>query len=391
MKFKRVIVIVMDSVGAGHAPDAAAFGDEGANTLGHIDKTVGGLHVPNLLRLGLGKVADLQLHTDDIAGSYGLMQELSTGKDTTSGHWEMMGNPVERPFPVFYHAFPDDLLHLFTEKTGHSYIGNEIASGTEIIERLGPDHFRTGAPIIYTSADSVFQIAAHTDVIPLEELYRICEITRNEVCVGPYEVGRIIARPFVGTPGHFIRTGDRRDYSRMPERKMVFEYLSEHGFLVDGIGKIGDIYAHVGLTESHHTANNTEGMDILAAQLQEKSSCAGLIMVNLVDFDSQYGHRRNTAGYGQCIEQFDDALGRLLPQLGQDDVLFITADHGNDPTWTGTDHTRERVPILAYSPTLSGGVDLGIRSTYADLGQTIMDNFDLGNLPFGTSFLQQLR
>ncbi|SDM58328.1 phosphopentomutase [Megasphaera paucivorans] len=391
MNFKRMIVIVMDSVGAGHAPDAAAFGDEGANTLEHIDAAVEGMHIPNLLRLGLGNIVKLQQHTDHVVGSYGVMREISAGKDTTSGHWEMMGNPVERPFPVFYHAFPAELLQTFTEKTGHSYIGNEIASGTEIIERLGPEHFRTKAPIVYTSADSVFQIAAHTDVIPLEELYRICEITRRQVCVGPYECGRIIARPFIGVQGNFIRTGDRRDYSRMPERKMVFSYASEAGLMAVGIGKIGDIYAHIGLTESYHTADNKEGMQILSQQLQRHHRDAGIIMVNLVDFDSMYGHRRNPAGYGRCIEEFDQALGALLPQLNEEDVVLITADHGNDPTWTGTDHTREQVPLLVYSPALQQTADLGVRTTYADLGQTIMENFKLQKLTFGTSFLQHLK
>ena len=390
MSFKRFIVIVMDSVGVGHAPDAAAFGDEGADTLGHIDAAVGGLRIPNLLSLGLGKIAALQQHRDCIVGSYGVMREISAGKDTTSGHWEMMGNPVERPFPVFLHAFPDDLLKTFTEKTGYGYIGNEIASGTEIIERLGPEHFRTGLPIVYTSADSVFQIAAHNDVIPLEELYRICEITRHEVCVGPYECGRIIARPFIGTPGHFVRTGDRRDYSRMPERKMVFEYLAERGLMTVGVGKIGDIYAQKGLQESYHTENNDQGMEVLSQQIIRHTGDAGIIMANLVDFDSQYGHRRNTKGYGQCLERFDIELGDFLNRLGNDDLLIITADHGNDPTWTGTDHTREQVPLLVYGPALKHHANLGTRSTYADLGQTIMSNFGLAALPFGTSFLSEL-
>ena len=393
MKFKRIVVIVMDSVGAGHAPDAAAFGDEGADTLGHIDAAVaGGLNVPNLLCLGLGKVASLKRRVRPIVGTYGLMEEKSSGKDTTSGHWEMMGNPVERPFPVFCEtAFPEELLKTFTEKTGYGYIGNEVASGTEIIERLGADHFRTGSPIVYTSQDSVFQIAAHNDVIPLEELYRICEITRKEVCVGKYEVGRIIARPFIGEPGQLVRTGDRRDYSRMPERPMVFEYMEKKGLMTVGVGKIGDIYAHKGLAESYHTNDNEEGMEILGQQLQNHAGHRGLIMTNLVDFDSLYGHRRNIRGYAWCLEQFDEALGNLLPLLTKEDLLILTADHGNDPSWTGTDHTRERVPLILYSPALTKSTDLGIRSTYADLGQTIMDNFDLEQLPFGTSFLEELQ
>lgn len=390
MKFNRVIVIVMDSVGAGGAPDAARFGDAGADTYGHIDQHVP-LAVPNLRSLGLGEVAHIHADPTKLVGAYGLMEEISAGKDTTSGHWEFMGNPVENPFPTFDKAFPEALLQAFTEKTGYGYIGNEIASGTEIIERLGPEHFRTGLPIVYTSADSVFQIAAHNDVIPLDELYRICEITRRDVCVGEYEVGRIIARPFIGEQGHFVRTGDRRDYSRMPKRKMVFEYLSEQGYCVVGVGKIGDIYAHVGLTESYHTANNTEDMEELTKQLLAHRSDKGLLMANFVDFDSMYGHRRDVAGYAKCIEDFDVALGKFLPLLQDDELLMITADHGNDPTWKGTDHTRERVPILLYSPSFTAPVALGVRRTYADLGMTIMDNFELTGLAYGTSFLDELR
>lgn len=390
MKFNRIIVIVMDSVGAGGAPDAAKFGDAGADTYGHIDAAVP-LAVPNLRRLGLGKVAHIHDVPTDVVGAYGLMQEISAGKDTTSGHWEFMGNPVDNPFPTFPDAFPKELMDLFTAKTGYGYIGNEIASGTEIIERLGPDHFRTKQPIVYTSADSVFQIAAHNDVIPLEELYRICDITRREVCVGPYEVGRIIARPFVGEQGRFVRTGDRRDYSRLPKRKMVFEYLKEAGCCVVGVGKIGDIYAHIGLTESYHTSNNGEDMVELTKQLLAHRRDKGLLMANFVDFDSQYGHRRDVAGYAKCIEDFDAALGDFLPQLQDDELLVITADHGNDPTWRGTDHTRERVPLLLYSPAFTAAADVGIRQTYADLGMTIMDNFGLTGLEFGTSFLNELR
>lgn len=341
--------------------------------------------------MGLGKVANIHHEDTDVVGSYGLMEEISMGKDTTSGHWEFMGNPVENPFPTFDNAFPQDLLDAFTEKTGYGYIGNEIASGTEIIARLGAEHFKTGKPIVYTSADSVFQIAAHNDVIPLEELYRICDITRREVCVGPYEVGRIIARPFVGEQGNFVRTGDRRDYSRLPKRKMVFSYLSEAGFSVVGVGKIGDIYAHIGLTESYHTANNHEDMVALREQLAAHRSDKGLLMANFVDFDSMYGHRRDVKGYAECLESFDTELGPLMAKIQDDELLIITADHGNDPTWHGTDHTRERVPVLAYSPSLNDAVDLGIRKTYADLGMTIMDNFGLTGLQFGTSFLTELR
>ena len=391
-RFKRIIVIVTDSVGAGGAPDAERFGDEGADTLKHIDEAVpGGLKIPNLRRIGWEKATHIHPEGVKIVGSYGRMREISNGKDTTSGHWEFMGNPVENPFPVFYDAFPQDLLDTFTKKTGHGWLGNEVASGTEIIARLGPEHIQTKKPIVYTSADSVFQIAAHTDVIPLEELYRICEVTRKEVCVGPYEVGRVIARPFVGEPGNFVRTGDRQDYSRLPERKMVFSYLKEKGYEVIGVGKIGDIYAHIDLTESYHTANNREDMDFLIRELKRHRDKEGLLMANFVDFDSMYGHRRNAQGYAQCLEDFDAMLGELLPLLQDDELVMITSDHGNDPTMSGTDHTREEVPLVAYSPGLTESTDLGTRKTFADLGQTIMDNFDAGKLPFGTSFLNDLK
>lgn len=390
MKFDRIIVIVMDSVGAGGAPDAEAFGDKGADTYGHIDACVP-LAVPNLRRLGLGQVAHIHEEETCLIGAYGLMEEISAGKDTTSGHWELMGNPVDNPFPTFPQGFPQELMDAFTAATGHGYIGNEVASGTEIIERLGAEHFRTKAPIVYTSADSVFQIAAHEEIIPLDELYRICEITREKVCVGPYEVGRIIARPFIGERGQFVRTGNRRDYSRMPKRKMVFEYLSENGLFVVGVGKIGDIYAHKGLTESYHTTNNRDDMAELTKQLQAHRHAKGLLMANFVDFDSQYGHRRDAAGYAKCIEEFDHMLGDFLPLIQKNELLLITADHGNDPTWHGTDHTRERVPLLAYSPAFSQASDLGIRRTYADLGMTVMDNFGLAGIEFGSSFLPELR
>lgn len=393
MNFNRIIIIVMDSVGAGDSRDAAAFGDAGADTLGHIDATVpGGLNIPHMRSMGMGEIANIHPDTSiEVVGSYGKMQEQAAGKDTTSGHWEFMGNPLARPFPTFAHAFPPDLVKTFQEKTGYGYLGNEIASGTEIIERLGREHFRTGKPIIYTSADSVFQIAAHNDVIPLQELYRICEITRHEVCVGPYEVGRIIARPFIGTQGNFIRTGDRRDYSRLPKRKMVFSYLKEAGYMVIGVGKIGDIYANVDLTESHHTANNTEDMIVLTEQLHKHRQEKGLLMANFVDFDSQFGHRRNTIGYAKALEDFDGDLGPFMAQLQEDELLMITADHGNDPTWPGSDHTREQVPLLVYSPGLRQAVHLGVRETYADLGQTVMENFGLTGLEKGTSFLTQLK
>lgn len=387
--YKRIIILVMDSVGIGHASDAAKFNDEGANTLGHIESTAGLIHCPTLRSLGLANIADIKTDETPVMGAYGKMEEVSTGKDTTSGHWEMMGHPVTVPFPTFYDGFPKELMDTFTKETGYGYLGNEVASGTEIIERLGVEHMKTGKPIVYTSADSVFQIAAHEDVIPLEDLYRMCEITRNKVCVGDYYVGRIIARPFIGKPGHFVRTSNRHDYSRMPEHRMVQQELQVANIPTVAVGKIGDIYAHVGWDESYPTKSNAHGMNVVP-YLLGSSFERGLMMVNLVEFDSLYGHRRNVEGYKRAIEDFDYQLSGLLPLLKDDDLLIITADHGNDPTWHGTDHTREHVPLLAYSPSMKGAVDLAIRHSFGDIGQTVLANFGLSPYAVGTSFLKDI-
>ena len=387
--YKRIIILVMDSVGIGHAPDAAKFNDEGSNTLGHIEATVGLIHCPTLRSLGLANIADIKTDETPVMGAYGKMEEVSTGKDTTSGHWEMMGHPVTVPFPTFYDGFPKELMDTFTKETGYGYLGNEVASGTEIIERLGVEHMKTRKPIVYTSADSVFQIAAHEDVIPLEDLYRMCEITRNKVCVGDYYVGRIIARPFVGKPGHFVRTSNRHDYSRMPEHRMVQQELQAAQIPTVAVGKIGDIYAHVGWDESYPTKSNAHGMNVVP-YLLGSSFESGLMMVNLVEFDSLYGHRRNVEGYKRAIEDFDYQLSGLLPLLKDDDLLIITADHGNDPTWHGTDHTREHVPLLAYSPSMKGSIDLGLRQSFGDIGQTVLANFGLSPYAVGTSFLKDI-
>ena len=387
--YKRIIILVMDSVGIGHAPDAAKFNDEGSNTLGHIEATAGLIHCPTLRSLGLANIADIKTDETPVMGAYGKMEEVSTGKDTTSGHWEMMGHPVTVPFPTFYDGFPKELMDTFTKETGYGYLGNEVASGTEIIERLGVEHMKTGKPIVYTSADSVFQIAAHEDVIPLEDLYRMCEITRNKVCVGDYYVGRIIARPFVGKPGHFVRTSNRHDYSRMPEQRMVQQELQAAQIPTVAVGKIGDIYAHVGWDESYPTKSNAHGMNVVP-YLLGSSFERGLMMVNLVEFDSLYGHRRNVEGYKRAIEDFDYQLSGLLPLLKDDDLLIITADHGNDPTWHGTDHTREHVPLLAYSPSMKEAIDLGLRHSFGDIGQTVLANFGLSPYAVGTSFLKDI-
>ena len=423
--FKRIITIVTDSVGIGHNPDAERFGDTGANTLGHIEEAVGPLQIPNLRKLGIGRIADITPQQDTVVGAFGRMHEQSTGKDTTSGHWEMMGHPVKVPFPTFYDGFPQELMDTFTKETGYGFLGNEAASGTEIIERLGEEHMRTGKPIVYTSADSVFQIAAHESIIPLEDLYKMCQITRERVCIGDYYVGRIIARPFVGEPGRFVRTSNRHDYSRLPEGRFVLQALQDAKVPTIGVGKIGDIYAHIGLDQSYPTKSNSHGMNLVAALLghtadgthsmhstdatddtggtcstqsmQDTSDTTlegrfthGYMMVNLVEFDSLYGHRRDVQGYGRELEMFDYQLGGLLELLTEDDLLLITADHGNDPTWMGTDHTRELVPLLAYSPAFTGPIDLGDRCSFADIGQTILENFGVKESFVGESFLQLL-
>lgn len=388
--FKRIILIVMDSVGIGHAPDAAKFNNEGANTIGHIESTLGPIHCPTLRRLGLGHIADITKQDDMINGIFGRLAEKSLGKDTTSGHWELMGLPVNVPFPTYYDGFPADLMEAFTRETGYGYLGNEVASGTEIIDRLGPEHIRTGKPIVYTSADSVFQIAAHEEVIPLNELYRICDITRNKVCINEHYVGRVIARPFLGTEGNFTRTSNRHDYSRLPDGTLNLEILKAAGYQTIGIGKIGDIYAQVGITDSYPTKSNSHGMNMLA-HLMNESFKSGLCMVNLVEFDSLYGHRRDVNGYKREIEFFDYQLGGLLPLLDEDDLLLLTADHGNDPTWEGSDHTRELVPLLGYYKGLTRPIHIGDRSSFADVGQTILENFHCPLSAHGESFLKLLR
>ena len=385
-RFERIIILVFDSMGIGSAPDAERFGDAGANTVGHIVRECGPLRIPNLFRMGFSKIADVGAYDGEVCGVFGRMRERSAGKDTTSGHWEMLGAPVETPFPVFPDGFPKDMLDTFTEATGYGYLGNEAASGTEIIDCLGAEHMRTGKPIVYTSADSVLQIAAHESVIPIEELYRICRVARESVCTGAYDVGRVIARPFVGEQGHFMRTAHRHDFSRLPDKTLYSEMLQAAGIPVIGIGKIGDIYAHKGLDASYPTVSDAHGMAMTAKVLGDASFATGLLLVNLVEFDSLYGHRRDVAGYGRHIEDADVQLGGLLEILEEGDLLVVTADHGNDPTWRGSDHTRELVPVLAYCKGIDTAIDIGLRETFADLGQTVLDNFGLRGT-YGESFL----
>jgi phosphopentomutase len=387
--FERVIWIVLDSVGIGELPDAVDYGDVGRTTLGHIAESRA-LALPNLLRLGLANIARLA-HlppTSSPIGAYGKGATHSPGKDTTTGHWEMAGVWLDQAFPTYPHGFPRDLMAEFEKQIGRETLGNKPASGTEIIKELGEEHVRTGKPIVYTSGDSVFQIAAHEDVIPIAELYRMCEIARK-LLDGPNRVGRVIARPFAGTPGHFARTTRRHDYAVDPPKPMLLDELAERGVPVFGIGKIHDIYNGRGVEKYVTTTGNADGMLKLTEALNERTS--GLIFCNLVDFDMLFGHRKDVEGFAQSLEEFDRLLDPFLKQMRASDLLIITADHGcdPDPRWPTTDHSREYVPILAYSPRSGAGMNLGIRQTLADMGQTIAENFG-GKIPHGKSFLSEI-
>ena len=382
---RRVILIVLDSVGCGDAPDAAAYGDEGSNTLANTARAVGGLKLPTMGRLGLGNITPIEgvPPVSAPSGAYGRLTEVSAGKDTTAGHWELAGVPVYRPFPTYPHGFPAALIAEFERRIGRETLGNYPTSGTVIIQELGEEHMRTGQPIVYTSADSVFQIAAHEEVIPLEELYHMCQIAR-ELLTGDHAVGRVIARPFVGEPGNFTRTENRRDFSLTPDQDTILDTLKAAGKEVTGVGKIEDIFAHRGLTRSQHTGNN---MDDLEAILQFIASDAdGLIFANLVDFDMLYGHRNNPRGYADALEQFDTRLPDIQAALRDVDVLMLTADHGNDPTTLSTDHSRERVPILVSGPPVRAGVNLGTRDSFADIAATIADLLSVAWDGAGQSF-----
>lgn len=386
----KAILIVLDSVGIGAAPDAADYGDVGSATLQHIAEAIGGLELPMLQKLGLGNSAA----TSPIRGcpaahhplaAYGKMQEVSQGKDTVTGHWEMMGleiRPGFHTFPKAFPSFPPELIRSFEQATQRSVIGNTAASGIAIIEELGPEQMRTGAWIVYTSADSVFQIAAHTDIIPLEELYRGCEIARH-LC-NPLNVGRVIARPFTGTPGAFERTKERRDYAFSPTEPLLNERLFDAGISVYAVGKIDDIVAHRGLTESIH-ASHTAAAQRATEHFMKKAG-DGFIFANFIDFDILYGHRRDPAGYAAALRQTDAWIAQFMPTLGPDDILILTADHGNDPTFKGTDHTREYVPLLVYQPGKTGQ-NLGIRHGFYDIAQSLAHYFGLADLPRGVSFL----
>ncbi|UQW98486.1 phosphopentomutase [Rummeliibacillus sp. G93] len=395
--FKRIHLIVMDSVGIGEAPDAASFNDVGADTLGHIAKEMKGLTMPNMEKLGYSNIRGI-IGLEDLEGMksvdqpqafHGYMQEASVGKDTMTGHWEIMGLNINKPFKVYPEGFPQSLIDELEERTGRKVLCNKPASGTQVIEDFGKEHMETGAIIVYTSADPVLQIAAHEDIIPLEELYKICEIAREITLKPEYLVGRVIARPFVGTPGHFERTSNRHDYALKPFGRTVMNELKDAGFDVIALGKISDIYNGEGVTEAIRTQDNDDGMDQLVNVL--KKDFQGISFLNLVDFDAKYGHRRDPIGYGEALEEFDRRLAEALDLMKEDDLLLITADHGNDPTFPGTDHTREFVPLIAYSPRLKEGKELPKTETFAAIGATIAENFGVKMPEFGTSFLQLLK
>jgi phosphopentomutase len=385
--FRRIIWIVLDSVGVGSMPDAAAYGDAGSDTLGHI-ASARALRLPNLAQLGLGNLKSLP-HVGPVdlpTAAFGKCALASPGKDTTTGHWEMVGIHLAKPFPLYPHGFPPDIMQEFERLIGRGTLGNCAASGTEIIQKLGEEHVRTGKPIVYTSADSVFQVAAHEEVIPLWELYKICEIARN-LLRGPYEVGRVIARPFVGEPGSFTRTPNRKDYAVPPPQGMLLDQLHDRQIEVFSVGKIFDVFLGRGIGEYEKTKSNADGMAKTLAALDAFES--GLLFVNLVDFDQQYGHRNDVEGYAKALEEFDAWLPSLFGKLAGDDLLIITADHGCDPTTPSTDHSREYVPLLAYPARNPQPVDLGMRSTLSDIGQTVAENFG-AKIAAGTSFLEKV-
>lgn len=385
---KRIVLIVLDSVGIGELPDALDYGDVGSNTLKNIAEELGGLNLPNLESMGLGLIEDIRGLRNNIVPTafYGKMSERSKGKDSTTGHWELAGVIPDTPFPVFPNGFPQGIIEKFKEATGLDVIGNFPASGTEIIKDLGEEHLNTGKPIIYTSADSVFQIAAHEDIIPLSRLYEICQVTRE--ILNPYGVLRVIARPFIGRPGSFKRTRARKDYSIPPSGDTILDILKEAGLPVIGVGKISDIFAGRGLSQTIPTENNLDG--IIRTIEAIKCTKKGLIFTNLIDFDMIWGHRKDVKGYADGLKEFDNSLPEILGLLADGDLLIITADHGCDPTTPGTDHSREYVPLLVFNPSCSEGRDLGVRSTFADVGQTIASAFGVNSLENGRSFLKEV-
>ncbi len=390
MRVNRVIVIVLDSAGIGEAPDAADYGDVGSHTLGNMARAVGGLRLPNMEQLGLGNIAILDGVAPQVApmAVFGKMDEVSAGKDTTTGHWELMGLHLYQPFPLYPQGFPAAIMDVFEERIGRGTLGNYPASGTEIIALLGEEHVRTGKPIIYTSGDSVFQIAAHEDVIPIDELYEICE-TARDLLRGAHEVSRVIARPFVGEAGNFTRTANRHDYSVVPPQPTLLDNLKDAGLMVHAVGKINDIFVGQGITSYVKTQDNMDGVDKTIAAIRDRPQ-RGMIFTNLVDFDAKFGHRNNPQGYADSLAEFDRRLPEIMDALAEDDVLVLTADHGNDPTTPSTDHSREYVPVLLMGDLLRQGINIGVRDSFADLAATIADLLQVARPPKGDSFMQEI-
>lgn len=385
----RVILIVLDSVGIGALPDANKYGDVGANTLGHVAAFNNGLKLPNMEAIGLGNIDGIVNipKTENPTGCFARLNEASNGKDTVTGHWEMVGIKSEIAFPTYPDGFPAEIIKEFEEKTGRKVIANKPASGTAILDEMGKEHMETGALIVYTSADSVFQIAAHEDIVPIDELYKYCEIAR-EMLTGDHSVARVIARPFLGEPGNFTRTPNRRDYALVPPHKTTLDMLKNKGLKVIAVGKIEDIFSGEGITDAVHTKDNMDGVDKTLDYIKEDNK--GLIFTNLVDFDMKWGHRNDPKAYGEGLEEFDTRLPEILSAMKDDDVLFITADHGCDPTTDGTDHTREYVPFLACGKALKAGTNLGTVDGFYSLGQTICDIFDADKIKNGESFLSKI-
>jgi phosphopentomutase len=388
--YKRIFLVVMDSVGIGEAPDAETFGDKGSDTLGHIAEKMNGLKMPNMGKLGLSNIREIKgiEKAEKPLAYFTKMQEASNGKDTMTGHWEIMGLNIQTPFRVFPDGFPPELVSELESRTGRKIIGNKPASGTEILDELGEEHMKTGALIVYTSADSVLQIAAHEDIIPIEEQYNICKIARELTLDEKYMVGRVIARPFLGEPGNFKRTSNRHDYALKPFDRTVMSELKDSGYDVIAIGKISDIYDGEGVTKSLRTVSNMDGMDKLVESLDMEFT--GLSFLNLVDFDALFGHRRDPIGYGNALEEYDARLPEVFEKMREDDLLIITADHGNDPVHPGTDHTREYVPLLVYSKKMAEGKEIPISETFADIGATVAENFKVKMPNYGKSFLNKL-
>ncbi|MED3571781.1 phosphopentomutase [Cytobacillus praedii] len=389
--YRRVFVVVMDSVGIGEAPDAEKFGDKGADTLGHIAEKMNGLKMPNMGKLGLSNIREIKgvEKAEKPLAFFTKMQEASNGKDTMTGHWEIMGLNIQTPFQVFPEGFPQELIAELESRTGRKVIGNKPASGTEILVELGEEHMKTGALIVYTSADSVLQIAAHEEIIPLEEQYKICQIARELTLDEKYMVGRVIARPFIGEPGNFQRTSNRHDYALKPFDRTVMSEMKDAGLDVIAIGKISDIFDGEGVTKSLRTVSNMDGMDKLLQSFD--MDFTGLSFLNLVDFDALYGHRRDPEGYGKALEEYDARLPEVFEKMKEGDLLIVTADHGNDPIHHGTDHTREYVPLLVYAKNNENGKELTIRETFADIGATVAENFHVKMPAYGKSFLQELK